>query len=43
MPMYLVWHVKHQAEPMHAWLRQELEAVVPAVLGSTPVPGPDLG
>lgn len=32
MPMYLVWHVKHQAEPMHAWLRGEVEALVPRVL-----------
>ncbi|WP_066337360.1 LysR family transcriptional regulator [Azohydromonas lata] len=33
MPMYLIWHVKHQAEPVHAWLRQEIEALVPWVLG----------
>lgn len=35
MPMYLVWHLKHQAEPMHAWLRQEVEALVPAVLAGS--------
>ncbi|NML17579.1 LysR family transcriptional regulator [Azohydromonas caseinilytica] len=33
MPMYLIWHLRHQAEPMHAWLRRELEAVVAQVLG----------
>ena len=33
MPMYLIWHLRHQAEPMHLWLRRELEAVVPEVLG----------
>jgi DNA-binding transcriptional LysR family regulator len=38
MPMYLVWHLKHQAEPMHAWLRQEVEALVPEVLAGSPMP-----
>jgi DNA-binding transcriptional LysR family regulator len=28
MPMYLIWHVRHQADPMHQWLRQEIEAAV---------------
>ncbi|WP_157270833.1 LysR family transcriptional regulator [Azohydromonas aeria] len=32
MPMYLVWHVRHQAEPVHVWLRREVEALVPRVL-----------
>jgi DNA-binding transcriptional LysR family regulator len=32
LPMYLIWHVRHQADPMHSWLRQEIEAVVPAEL-----------
>ena len=27
MPMYLVWHRRHQADPAHQWLRAELEAV----------------
>lgn len=40
MPMYLVWHLKHQAEPMHAWLRQEVEALVPAVLAGSAGPMP---
>jgi DNA-binding transcriptional LysR family regulator len=38
MPMYLLWHVKHQAEPMHAWLRQAVEALVPEVVGRTGPP-----
>lgn len=40
MPMYLVWHLKHQAEPMHAWLRQEVEALVPEVLAGSAGPMP---
>ncbi len=32
MPMYLIWHVRHQADPMHQWLRQEIEAVVTPAL-----------
>jgi DNA-binding transcriptional LysR family regulator len=32
MPMYMVWHMRHQQDPAHRWLRAELEAVVaPAV------------
>jgi DNA-binding transcriptional LysR family regulator len=27
MPMYLVWHRRHQGDPVHQWLRAELEAV----------------
>ncbi len=27
-PMYMVWHLRHQADPMHRWLRQQLEIVV---------------
>jgi DNA-binding transcriptional LysR family regulator len=30
MPMYLIWHLRHRAEPMHLWLRQQLDAVVAA-------------
>ena len=35
MPMYMVWHLRHQHDPVHRWLRRELEAVAAAVL-STP-------
>ncbi|MBL0147822.1 MAG: LysR family transcriptional regulator [Ideonella sp.] len=34
MPMYLIWHVRHQADPMHQWLRQEIESVVTPALRS---------
>jgi len=27
MPMYLIWHQRHQHDPAHQWLRQQLEAV----------------
>jgi DNA-binding transcriptional LysR family regulator len=27
MPMYLIWHRRHQLDPAHVWLRGELEAV----------------
>ncbi|MGG6496565.1 UNVERIFIED_CONTAM: LysR family transcriptional regulator, partial [Bacteroidetes bacterium 56_B9] len=28
LPMYLVWHLRHQDDPLHRWLRQQLEIVV---------------
>jgi DNA-binding transcriptional LysR family regulator len=28
MPMYMVWHLRHHADPVHRWLRQQLEMVV---------------
>lgn len=31
MPMYMVWHLRHHEDPMHVWLRAELEAVAQAV------------
>lgn len=39
MPMYLVWHVRHQADPMHQWLRQQIEDVVPQALRQAQDPG----
>ena len=27
LPMYMVWHLRHQNDPAHGWLRGELEAV----------------
>ena len=27
MPMYMIWHLRHQQDPAHQWLRQQLEAV----------------
>jgi DNA-binding transcriptional LysR family regulator len=28
MPMYAIWHVRHQHDPVHTWLRQCLLEVV---------------
>ena len=42
MPMYMVWHVRHQTDPVHRWWRAELEAVVADVLAlrlAAPAPG----
>ncbi len=36
LPMYMVWHLRHQHDPAHRWLRAELEALVPAALAGTP-------
>ncbi len=32
MPMYMVWHARHQVDAAHRWLRAELEAVVGEVV-----------
>jgi len=32
MPMYMIWHLRYRHDPVHAWLRSELEALVPEVL-----------
>ncbi|MDE2377524.1 LysR family transcriptional regulator [Bradyrhizobium sp.] len=34
MPMFMVWHLRHQADPMHRWLRQQLEIVVAPALAA---------
>jgi DNA-binding transcriptional LysR family regulator len=26
LPMYMVWHLRHQQDPAHRWLREQLEA-----------------
>jgi DNA-binding transcriptional LysR family regulator len=31
MPMYMVWHLRHHEDPLHLWLRAELEAVARSV------------
>jgi DNA-binding transcriptional LysR family regulator len=34
MPMFMIWHLRDQADPMHRWLRRQLELVVaPALAG----------
>jgi DNA-binding transcriptional LysR family regulator len=32
LPMYMIWHMRHQHDAAHRWLRTELEAVVGAAL-----------
>jgi DNA-binding transcriptional LysR family regulator len=43
MPMYMVWHLRHHADPVHRWLRQQLEMVVAPALAAAaehmPAPG----
>ncbi|CAB5679607.1 Symbiotic regulator homolog 1 [Delftia tsuruhatensis] len=33
LPMYMIWHARHQADPAHAWLRGQLDQVAQQVLG----------
>jgi DNA-binding transcriptional LysR family regulator len=36
MPMYMVWHLRHHADPAHRWLRQQLELIVaPSLAAAT--------
>lgn len=32
MPMYLIWHARHHADPLHQWVRQAIEGAVPSGL-----------
>ena len=32
MPMYMIWHLRNQHDPVHQWLRQELEATTAQAL-----------
>jgi DNA-binding transcriptional LysR family regulator len=36
-PMFMVWHQRHQADPMHRWLRDELLAVVAPALAAAEI------
>ncbi len=38
MPMYMVWHLRHHADPAHRWLRQQLELIVAPSLAATTEP-----
>lgn len=29
LPMYMVWHLRHQQDPAHTWLRAQLQALTP--------------
>ncbi|MCX7962314.1 MAG: LysR family transcriptional regulator [Burkholderiales bacterium] len=42
LPMYMLWHVREQHDPLHRWLREELQALVaPALarIGLSAAPG----
>jgi DNA-binding transcriptional LysR family regulator len=41
MPMYMVWHLRHQEDPAHRWLRQNLEMVVAPSLAAATATTPD--
>lgn len=34
MPMYMVWHRRHHDDPLHRWLRQQLELLVAPCLAA---------
>jgi DNA-binding transcriptional LysR family regulator len=38
LPMYMVWHRRHQDDAMHRWLRDELHAVCVAIVGQPAAP-----
>ncbi len=38
MPMFMVWHQRHQTDAMHQWLREELLAIVAPALAAAEVP-----
>jgi len=41
MPLYMAWHLRHQADPVHRWLRAALEAVTAEVRPPARVPAAD--
>ena len=38
MPMYMVWHQRHQQDLAHRWLRDQLQAVAQSVIPTTSPP-----
>ncbi len=36
MPMYLMWHLRHQDDPLHQWLRREIEACAKDAIAVAP-------
>ena len=36
MPMYMIWHLRHQQDPAHQWLRQQLQAVAQPLASPKP-------
>ncbi len=43
MPMFMVWHLRHQTDPMQRWLRQQLEIVVAPALAAAEAHMPVIG
>jgi len=41
MPMYLIWHLRHQTDPLHQWLRHEIEESVAPALRDNGAPRSD--
>jgi len=40
MPMYMIWHARHQLDAAHRWLREQLEGVAGPVLAAPPLTKP---
>ena len=40
MPMYVLWHLRHQSDPIHQWLRAELQNIVALALAAAEVGPP---
>jgi DNA-binding transcriptional LysR family regulator len=38
LPMFMIWHLRYRHDPMHSWVRQELETVTQQVLAQTGAP-----
>lgn len=38
MPMYMVWHLRHHTDPMHQWLRGEVQRIVAPALAAAELP-----
>ena len=36
LPMYMIWHRRHQDDAAHSWLREELVALAPGATAETP-------
>lgn len=35
LAMYMLWHLRHQGDPMHQWLRAELQSIIAPALAAT--------
>jgi DNA-binding transcriptional LysR family regulator len=40
MPVYLIWHLRHQQDPAHQWLRAQIEAVARPLRDARPAEPP---